>query len=177
MRRPAHLYRHRTMEYQLMKTQAGPLLLVLLALTLALPLAQGAAERAAQRSYVAYARAGAGAPPGSAGVRSGNTLYLAGHLGLDPVTGCAPADGAAEARLLMDAVQRTVTDAGLRMDDLVSITVFSTDVSRNESFDAIYRTYFHGHYPARGFVGTSTLQHGAHFEILGVAVKPPHMQL
>lgn len=160
-----------------MKTQAGPLLLVLVALALALPLAEGAAERHAERSYVAYASAGGGVPPVSAGVRSGNTLYLAGHLGIDPATGAAPADGAREARLLMDAVQRTVTSAGLRMDDLVSVTVFSTDVSRNESFDAIYRTYFHGHYPARGFVGTSTLQHGAHFEVLGVAVRPPRLQL
>jgi 2-iminobutanoate/2-iminopropanoate deaminase len=173
------------MKTQVGKTQTGPLLLVLVALALALPLAEGAVERAAERSYVAYGPAGASldrpgagsAPPVSAGVRSGNTLYLAGHLGIDPATGFAPADAAAEARLLMDQVQRTVTAAGLQMDDLVSVTVFSTDANRNETFDAIYRTYFHGHYPARGFVGTSTLERRAHFEVLGVAVKPAHMQL
>jgi hypothetical protein len=58
-----------------------------------------------------------------------------------------------------------------------AVTVFSTDASRNETFDAIHRTYFHAHCLARGLVGTSTLQHGAHFEVLGVAVKPSHLQL
>ena len=63
------------------------------------------------------------------------------------------------------------------MDDLVSVTVFSTDAALNGTFDAVYRTYFHGHYPARGFVVTPALQRGAHFEVLGIAVKPPHLQL
>jgi enamine deaminase RidA (YjgF/YER057c/UK114 family) len=77
----------------------------------------------------------------------------------------------------MDAVPHTVMIAGVEMDDLVAVTVFSTDVSRNETYDAIDRTYFHAHYPARGFVGTGTLQHGAQFEVLGVAVKLPHLPL
>jgi 2-iminobutanoate/2-iminopropanoate deaminase len=57
------------------------------------------------------------------------------------------------------------------------VTVISTDLTRNESFDAVYRTYFHRHYPARGYAGASALQYGAHFEVLGVAVKPAHLQL
>jgi 2-iminobutanoate/2-iminopropanoate deaminase len=57
------------------------------------------------------------------------------------------------------------------------VTVISTDLSRNETFDAIYRTYFHGHYPARGLLGASALQQGAHFEVVGVAVKPARLQL
>jgi 2-iminobutanoate/2-iminopropanoate deaminase len=110
-------------------------------------------------------------------VRTGNTLYLAGHLGIDPHTGGVPADRTTEARLLMDGVQRTVATAGLKMDDLVSVTVFSTDLSLIETFNAVYQGYFRGHYPARAFVGASTLTRGAHFEITAVAVKPPHLQL
>jgi 2-iminobutanoate/2-iminopropanoate deaminase len=161
-----------------MKNQAGPLLLVLLALALALPLAQSAAWEGAERSYFVHSLLG-GAPPApfSDAIRTGNTLYLGGHLGIDPRTGRAPADGTAEARLLLDGLQRTLTDAGLKMDDLVYVTVISTDLSRNESFDAVYRTYFHGHYPARAMVGAGTLLQGAHFEVLGVAVKPARLQL
>jgi 2-iminobutanoate/2-iminopropanoate deaminase len=77
----------------------------------------------------------------------------------------------------MDGVQRTVATAGLKMDDLVSVTVFSTDLSLIETFNAVYQGYFRGHYPARAFVGASTLTRGAHFEITAVAVKPPHLQL
>jgi enamine deaminase RidA (YjgF/YER057c/UK114 family) len=99
------------------------------------------------------------------------------HRTIDPATGAAPADGSPEARPLMDAMPHTVMTAGVEMDELVAVTVFSTDVSRDETCDAIYRTYFHGHYPARGFVGTSTPQHGAQFGVLGVAVKLPHLPL
>jgi len=160
-----------------MKTQAGPFLLTALALALALPFAEGSAEHPSERSYV-VAHAPAGGPGAlSAAVRTGNTLYLAGHLGIDPHTGGVPADRATEARLLMDGVQRTVATAGLKMDDLVSVTVFSTDLSLIETFNAVYQGYFRGHFPARAFVGASTLTRGAHFEITAVAVKPPHLQL
>jgi hypothetical protein len=32
---------------------------------------------------------------------------------------------------------------------------------------------FHGHCPARAFIGADKLVRGAHFEVLGVAVKTP----
>jgi 2-iminobutanoate/2-iminopropanoate deaminase len=35
----------------------------------------------------------------------------------------------------------------------------------------VYQTYFHGDYPARAFIGTDKLLRGAHFEIMGIAVK------
>jgi 2-iminobutanoate/2-iminopropanoate deaminase len=156
-------------ENQRMKAQAA-VLLVLIALALAWPLARGSAERPARFSYVASTYPAAAAPV-SAAVRAGDALYLAGHLGVDPLTGLVPADAAAEARLLMEAVQRTLRAAGLEMDDLVSVTVFCTQPSRNEVFDAVYRSYFHGHYPARGMVGAATLPGDARFEVLGVAIR------
>jgi 2-iminobutanoate/2-iminopropanoate deaminase len=161
-----------------MKTETGPFLLAIFALALSLPLAQGAAGEGAERSYFVHpSPAGAARGPFSDAIRTGNTLYLGGHLGIDPHTGLAPPDRAIEARLLMDAMQRTLAAAGLKMDDLVYVTVISTDLSRSETFDAVYRSYFHAHYPARGFVGASALLHGAHFEVLGVAVKPARLQL
>lgn len=160
-----------------MTTQTGPLLLTALALALGLPLAEGAAEHPQERSYVAPPGP-AGVPLGqSAAVRTGNTLYLAGHVGLDPLTGEVPAQRALEARLLMQAVEHTVVAAGLRMDDVVSVTVFSTDSTSDETFNAVYQGYFHGHLPARAVVGASRLARGAHFELSAVAVRPPHLQL
>lgn len=160
-----------------MKTQAGPFLLAAVALALGLPLAEGSADPAPQRSYIAPRSLPGGPTLQSDAVRTGNTLYIAGHLGLDPRTGEVPQDPTAEARLLMEAVRQTVASAGLQMDDLVSVTVFCTDLALNETFNAVYQHYFRGHYPARAFVGASTLSRGAHFEITAVAVKPPHLQL
>jgi 2-iminobutanoate/2-iminopropanoate deaminase len=104
-------------------------------------------------------------------VLSGDTLYVAGHLGIDPHSGNAPTDTTAEARLVMEAVKRTIEAAGLTMDDLVAVTVYCTDLQLYDGFNAIYRSYFHGHYPARAFIGTDKLLRGAHFELQGVAIK------
>jgi 2-iminobutanoate/2-iminopropanoate deaminase len=130
------------------------------------------AVSAASRSYVDH-KVPAGSPPlpFSDAVLSGDTLYIAGHLGLDPHTGSLPADPAAEARLAMDAVKRTVESAGLTLDDLVSVTVYCTDLQLYDTFNSIYRTYFHGHYPARAFIGSDKLLRGAHFEVQGVATR------
>jgi 2-iminobutanoate/2-iminopropanoate deaminase len=127
---------------------------------------------AANRSYVEHAVAPGSAPlPFSDAVRVGDTLYVAGHLGLDAQTGNAPADPQLEARLVMDAVKHTVESAGLTMDDLVSVTIYCTDLQLYDTFNALYRTYFHGHYPARAFIGSGKLLRGGHFEVQGVAIK------
>jgi 2-iminobutanoate/2-iminopropanoate deaminase len=72
----------------------------------------------------------------------------------------------------MDAVKKTIEQAGLTTDDLVSVTVYCTDLELFEKFNAVYRTYFHGRFPARAFIGVNKLLLGAHFEVAGIAVKP-----
>jgi 2-iminobutanoate/2-iminopropanoate deaminase len=112
------------------------------------------------------------APPFSNGVMAGGTFYVAGHLGIDPVTGKAASDPETEARLVLDAVKQTLERGGLSMADLVSVTVYCTDLDLYDKFNAVYRSYFHGNYPARAFIGVAKLVREAHFEIAGVAVKP-----
>jgi 2-iminobutanoate/2-iminopropanoate deaminase len=115
---------------------------------------------------------GSPALPFSDAVMTGDTLYVAGHLGIDPRTGNAVTDPAAEARAVMDAVKATVERAGLRMDDLVSVTVYCTDLGLYDTFNGVYGGYFHGHHPARAFIGVAKLLRGGHFEVAGVAVRP-----
>jgi 2-iminobutanoate/2-iminopropanoate deaminase len=109
--------------------------------------------------------------PFSDGVLVGNTLYIAGHIGLDPKTGMAPADAEQEAHLVMDGIKRTVEEAGLSMDDVVSVQIFCTDLKLYDTFNAVYKTYFHGDFPARAFVGTDKLLRNGHYEVMGIAVK------
>jgi 2-iminobutanoate/2-iminopropanoate deaminase len=106
-------------------------------------------------------------------VRLGDTLYVAGHIGIDPRTGNAAARPDAEARLVMDGVKRTLERAGFTMDELVSVTVYCTDLALYDTFNGIYAGYFHGHHPARAFIGVSKLIRGARFEVQGVAVRTP----
>jgi 2-iminobutanoate/2-iminopropanoate deaminase len=127
---------------------------------------------AADRKYIVKPRAsGMNALPFSDGVLVGNTLYIAGHIGLDPKTGQAPADAEQEARLVMDGVKQTVEQAGLSMDDIVSVQVFCTDLKYYETFNNVYKTYFHGDYPARAFVGAGSLLRNGKYEVLGIAIK------
>ena len=67
--------------------------------------------------------------PFSDGVLVGGTLYLSGRIGIDPVTGQAPADIDAEIKLLLDGLEAVLAEAGMTMDDLVWVQIFSSDVS------------------------------------------------
>lgn len=110
--------------------------------------------------------------PFSEAVLTGNTLYVAGHIGIDPKTDRAPQDAGLEAKLVMDAVKSTIESAGLTLDNLTTVTVYCTDLGLYDTFNAVYKTYFQVNFPARAFVGVSQLLRGAHFEVQGIAVKP-----
>jgi 2-iminobutanoate/2-iminopropanoate deaminase len=108
--------------------------------------------------------------PFSSAVLVGNTLYIAGTTGVDPSTkgSVSPVE---EARLVMDRVQRVIEQSGMKMDDIVSIQVFCTDLRDYDAFNRVYKTYFHGRYPARTFIGVASLLFGARYEINGIAVR------
>ncbi len=108
--------------------------------------------------------------PFSGGVMVGNTLYLSGTLGL-AADGSVPGDPAVEARNVLDNVKRTLEQAGLTMDDLVTVQVFCSDVGLYDVFNRVYRTYFTGDFPARAFLGSGPLLRGARFEVQGIAVR------
>lgn len=108
--------------------------------------------------------------PFSSGVLAGDTLYIAGTTGVDP-KGKPPATAEMEARLVMDQVKQTVEQAGMTMDDIVSIQVFCTDLANYGAFNNVYKTYFHGGYPARAFVGVANLLFGARYEVMGIAIR------
>jgi reactive intermediate/imine deaminase len=109
--------------------------------------------------------------PYSDGVLVGNTLYLAGRIGIDPETGKPPAELEKEIRLLLDGMKTTLAAADLTMDDLVSVQVFCPDLSLYEKFNEIYRTYFIKDFPARAFIGSGPLLRGGRIEAQGIAVR------
>ncbi|HEY4276192.1 MAG TPA: Rid family hydrolase [Rhizomicrobium sp.] len=121
--------------------------------------------------------AGGGTPGGaspafSAAVQNGDTLYVSGTTdGRDPDTGKLPADAKIGAKIVLNNVKKTLEDAGYTMDDLVWVQIFASDLKDYGDFNAVYRTYFKGPLPARAFLGAGSLLGGAHFEVMGIAVK------
>jgi len=109
--------------------------------------------------------------PFSDAVVVGDTVYLAGRIGIDPKTGKAPENLDEEIRMLLDGVKAVLAETGSGMDDLVSVQVFCTDLALYDRFNAAYRGYFGKDVPARAFIGSGPLLRGGHFEMQGIAVR------
>ena len=109
-------------------------------------------------------------PPYSGAVQVGNRLFLSGDIGTDS-NNKVPDTAEGEAKLLMDRIQKRLTDAGYTMDDLVTVTVYCSDVKHYDAFNKVYRTYFKKEFPARAFIGVGTLLFNARFEMQGIALK------
>jgi 2-iminobutanoate/2-iminopropanoate deaminase len=109
--------------------------------------------------------------PFSDAVWAADTLYLSGHIGLDPKTGKPPAAATAEARLVLESVRETLQAAGLTMNDLVQVQVFCSDVSLFSEFNKVYREFFAEEFPARAFLGSGKLLFDARFEVQGIAIR------
>ena len=109
--------------------------------------------------------------PFSEAVLAGDTLFVAGHIGFDPKTGQTPSDIDQEMKLLFDGFRADMAEVNYRMDDLVSVRVYCTDLALYGKFNTAYRAQFGKDLPARAFVGVASLLRGGHFELEGVAVK------
>ena len=122
------------------------------------------------RRYINLPNRPAGLPFSDA-VLVGNTLYISGRIGIDFATMRVPDDVDQEIKLLLDSFQAILRLAGMTMDDLVSVQVYSPDVSLWDRFNAAYVTYFHREFPARAFLGSGPLLFNARLEMLGMAIS------
>jgi 2-iminobutanoate/2-iminopropanoate deaminase len=111
--------------------------------------------------------------PFSEAVRHGDTLYLSGQIGVRPGTlQLVPGGVEPETRQTMDSVRATLAAHGLSMGDVVKCTVMLADMAEWNAFNAIYRTYFTGRYPARSALGANGLALGARVEVECIAALP-----
>ena len=124
---------------------------------------------AQEKSYVNPSSVDNDGAPFSGAVMVDDTLYLSGMIGL--IDGEVPATPEEEARSLMEQFKATLEAAEMTMDDLVTVTIYCSDVEYYDAFNAVYRTYFSGVFPARAFIGSGELLFDARFEMQGIAVK------
>ncbi len=109
--------------------------------------------------------------PYSNAVLVGDTLYLAGAIGIDPATGAPPPKIEDEVKIVMDSMKSRLEMAGMSMSDLVMVNIHCPDLSLYGAFNDVYRTYFDDHFPARAFLGSGPLLANGHFELTGIAIK------
>jgi 2-iminobutanoate/2-iminopropanoate deaminase len=109
--------------------------------------------------------------PFSDAVLVDGTLYIAGHIGIDPATGVAPPQVERELELLFAGFSSVLNQAGMSWDDLVWVQVFSPDLTLWDRFNAEYVRHFKRDFPARAFLGSAPLLLNGRFEMMGMAVR------
>lgn len=131
------------------------------------------AQTAAGRRVIRPAQAPNIGLPFSPGIRTGNTLYVAGHLGRDPVSSKLVTGGIeAETRQSLNNIRDVLKTAGMDLKDVASVTVYITSFADFARFNAVYREYFPADPPARATVQVAALNDGAHVELQMIAVVP-----
>ena len=101
-------------------------------------------------------------------VRSGNTLYLSGQLGL--VDGTLVDGLDAQVRQALANMAGLLETEGATLENVVKTTVFMTSIDDYADMNTAYTESFGDHRPARSAFAVSALPLGAIVEIEAIAV-------
>jgi 2-iminobutanoate/2-iminopropanoate deaminase len=134
----------------------------------------GAGAQDMGRKVIATPMAPNAIGPYSQGVQAGKTLYVSGEIAIDPKTNQfqanAPID--VQTRQVLDNIKAILAADGLTMDQIVSTTVYLTDIGEFDSMNKVYATYFKAAPPTRATVQVAHLARDAKIEISAIAVAP-----
>jgi 2-iminobutanoate/2-iminopropanoate deaminase len=109
--------------------------------------------------------------PYSPVVVSGDLVYTAGQVANDASGKVVSDDVEAQTRQALDNVRACLAAAGCRLEDVIKVNAFLTDLANFDVYNAVYREYFNEPFPARTTVGAA-LAPGLHVEIEVVARRP-----
>ncbi|MFJ2619088.1 RidA family protein [Glutamicibacter sp. NPDC087344] len=115
------------------------------------------------------------------GIRAGETVYLGGQTALDKNMQIVPGGIVEQFRQAFGNVLTTLEEAGGQPEDLVSVTIYLTDVddymANGREIGKLWREMAGRKYPAMAGIGVSRLwQEEALIEIQGVAVIQTRQQ-
>ncbi|MFL5691961.1 MAG: RidA family protein [Ktedonobacteraceae bacterium] len=124
-----------------------------------------------QRTQISTNQAPAAIGPYSQAIRSGQFIYTAGQVALDPASGeIVGADVQAQTHRVLQSLQAVLTSAGSSLANVVKTTVFLSSMSDFQAMNAVYATYFGQPAPARSTVAVAELPRKALVEIECIAV-------
>ena len=110
--------------------------------------------------------------PYSQAITSGDLIFCAGQVALDPKTGeIVSGDIREQTRRVLDNLAAVLEAAGAGLDRVVKTTVFLTDFAEFGAMNEVYGERFGAHRPARSTVQISTLPRGARIEVEAIAVR------
>ena len=94
-------------------------------------------------------------------VKVGDTVYLSGQIGLDPLSGQLVDGIDAQIERVFENMAAVAEEAGGSLEDIVKINVYLTDLAHFIKFNEIMARYVPEPYPARAVVGVAALPRGA----------------
>lgn len=100
----------------------------------------------------------------------GGVAYISGQLPLDPAgTPLADQPFDVQVRQVLANLDDCLSTAGSSRRQLLSVTVYVTDIAQWPAFDAAYAQWLGAHRPSRAVAGVADLHYGAAIEIQAVA--------
>src|ERR1041384_1027056 len=92
-------------------------------------------------------------------VTGGTTIYMAGQTGYQDDRGeVYPGDFDSQVRVAFERMRKTLQATGGRLDDIVTMTVFVTDMADGTRFTQLRKEFFQeDRYPASALIGIKEL--------------------
>lgn len=106
----------------------------------------------------------------SQAVKAGNTVYLSGQIGLDPVSMQLEEDFEAQTVRVFENLKAVAEAAGGTLADAVKLNIYLTDLANFAKVNEVMARYFSEPYPARAAVGVKALPRGAVVEADAILV-------
>ncbi len=124
----------------------------------------------AQREAISTTDAPAAVGPYSQAIRTGELVFTAGQLGIDPRSGELAGDGVAQqAERAIANLEAILVAAGSGLANLVKVTVFLADIDEWSAVNEVYARLIPEPFPARSAFAVKDLPRGARVEIEAVA--------
>ncbi len=110
--------------------------------------------------------------PYTPGILVGDTLFVSGHVPIDPETKSLVQENITQATAqILTNINNLLKTEGFTLENVVKSTIFLTDLNDFNEVNACYATFFQGIPPARETVEVSRLPLDARIEISCIAVK------
>jgi reactive intermediate/imine deaminase len=106
----------------------------------------------------------------SQAVRCGDTIYMSGQIGLDPVTMQMVEGIDAQIVRVFDNLKAVAEAAGTTLDAVAKLNIYLTDLANFAKVNEVMARYFNQPYPARAAVGVKELPRGALVEADAILV-------
>jgi len=108
--------------------------------------------------------------PYSQGIVTGNMIFCSGQIPLNPETGRLNQDTIEDAaRQCIFNLKAVLEEAGSKLENVVKVTVYVTDMQLFQRVNTVYAEYFQQTKPARACVEVSALPAGAIIEMDAIA--------